>query len=370
MAGVFSSAAAASKRELVIRKENASPESSAIDSGNYADLFDVTSLNHLQVSGFSSLTSFSPNVGRLEGMLQLILTQNSLTTIPCEFSRLTKLKHLDLSQNSISTFPSALYDLHSLHTLIISHNALTDDSFPLLPTPEGSGGKGVATPPFPNLHHIDMLQNRLTKLPGVVYGAPLLQELIASDNAISVLEPAIGSILGLKHVDMKRNKLTSLPYELSACSKIRVMRFEENPLSDRRLLKLVAQHGASKPKAVLDYIASHTPKPTGPVAKAGKGKGASKSASFSHLASEDDDVVVFAESRVRIQVSRPAQHVEVKATAAARSVRPYLVCAIVRGMDLEDEVAYREFITLQVCGWVWYGVWSTYITVCVHGGKY
>ena len=209
----------------------------------------------------------------------------------------------------------------------------------------------MSTSPFPNLHHIDVLQNRLTKLPVFVYGAPLLQELIASDNVISVLEPTVGSILGLKQVDMKRNKLTSLPYELTACSKIRMMRFEENPLSDRRLLKLVAQHGASKPKAVLDYIASHTPKPAAPlVGKAGRGKGGSKPPSFSHLASEEDDVVVFAESKVRIQVSRPAQHVEVKATAAARAVRPYLVCAIVRGIDLEDEVAYREFITLQVCG--------------------
>lgn len=341
MADVFSSAAASSKRELVIKSENRSLAASAVESDDYARLFTVTSLNHLQVSGFSGLTSFSPLLGQLEGLFQLIITQNSLTTVPSEMASLSKLKHLDLSQNRISSLPLALYSLHSLHTLIISHNALTDEAFP-----PASDGVNIAAV-FPNLHHVDLLHNELTRLPEFVYATVQIQELIASDNAIVSLEPNIGALSGLKHIDMKRNKLTSLPHELASCSKVRVMGFEDNPISDRRLLKLVAQHGASKPKAVLDYIASHAPKASASTAKGAKGKGATKSAGASH-SNEEDDEFVFATSKLGIRILRPAVHVEVEAVPEARRVRPYLVCTIVRGVDLSEEVAYKEFITLQV----------------------
>lgn len=342
MAGIFSAAAAANKRELVIKKEISSPESTAVQSGDYADLFTVTTLNHLQVTGFSDLTSIPSGVGQLDGLFQLILTRNGLTSLPCEISGLNKLKHLDASQNKISSLPGTLYDLSSLHTLILSHNALTDESF------QGPAEGQDLSAVFPNLHHVDLIGNGLTKLPQFVYDTHPIQELIASDNSITALEHGIGSLPGLKQIDLKRNKLTSLPHELAACTKLRVMSFEDNPISDRRLLKLVAQHGASKPKAVLDYLASHAPK--GSATKGGKGKSGAKGAGGYVAEEEDDNGVVFAEKKLQIQVVRPSQYVEVRASAAARSVRPYLVCAVVRGVDLTEEVAYREFITLQVRG--------------------
>lgn len=342
MAGVFAAAAATNKRELVIKKEVSSKESAAIQSGDYDSLFAVTTLNHLQITGFREVSTFSPAVGHLEGLFQLILTQNSLTTLPSEIGGLAKLKHLDVSQNKISSLPATLYNLHSLHTLIISHNALTDESFP--PAPKGTS----LTSAFPNLHHVDLLGNGLTKLPEFVYSAHPIQELIASDNAISVLEPGVGSLTGLKRIDLKRNRLSALPYDLTACTKLKFMMFEENPLSDRRLLKLVAQHGSSKPKAVLDYITSHTPKPSGTAASRGKGKSSSTAAASYLRDGDEDEGVVFAAGKTQIQISKPSRHVEVQATSAARAVRPYLVCAVVRGVDLTDEVAYREFITLQV----------------------
>lgn len=352
MSGVFSSAAAANKRELVIKRENPSPESQAVLSGDFSGLFSVTTLNHLRVTGFGEqLASFPALVGRLEGLLQLILTGNALTGLPAEVGSLSKLKHLDVSQNRLEALPASLYSLHALHTLVLSHNHLTEDSFPALPTPPSGPSKGEL---LPGLHHLDLLGNRLTKLPPFVYAAHQLQELIASDNAITILDPAVGALSALKHVDLKRNGLTSLPYELTACSKLKVMRFEENPLSDRRLLKLVAQHGASKPKAVLDYIASHAPKSQGGAApgKGGKGnKGGAKpgvSSRTEEEEEEDDDGVVFAHRKTRIEICRPEQYVEVTASQAARSVRPYLVCAVVRGVDLTDELTYKEFITLQV----------------------
>ena len=353
MAGVFTAAATTGKRELVIKKEASSPESKAIEKGEYQGLFSVSTLNHLQISGFPSLISLPSDIGKLGNLLQLTLTHNSLTTLPEHISELSKLKHLDVSHNSISSLPASIYSLHSLQTLIISHNALTDESLPHTGSDgEASAGGGELSDAFPSLHHIDLLGNKLTTLPEFIYATLPLLDIVASDNSIATLEPAVGSLIGLKNIDLKRNKLTSLPYELSLCTKLRGMGFEDNPIVDRRLLKLVAQHGASKPKAVLDYIASHVPKVTTssdmPL-KGKRGKGpAEKKSQASAVADGDEDVEFSAGSKRFVQIVRPEEHIVVVASAVARGVRPYLVCAVVRGVNLVDEVAYKEFITLQV----------------------
>lgn len=341
----------------MIKRESSSPESRAIETGEYHDLFSISTLNHLQITGFPSLTSLSPDIGKLGNLLQLTLTHNSLATLPDEISGLSKLKHLDVSHNKITSIPASLCSLHALQTLIVSHNALTDESFP--PTSgtddaSSGGGKGRAEPSdaFLALHRIDLLGNKLTNLPELVYATLPLLDLVASDNLITTLEPAVGCLVGLKSIDLKRNRLTALPYELSNCTKLRSMGFEDNPLLDRRLLKLVAQHGASKPKAVLDYIASHMPKTATSSDVAPKGKkgptSTPRKSQASALDDNDEGVDFTTGSKMFIQIVRPAEHVVVTASAGARSVRPYLVCAVIRGVDLSDEVAYKEFITLQV----------------------
>ena len=49
-----------------------------------------------------------------------------------------------------------------------------------------------------------------------------------------------------------------LPNELSKC-KIKSLSFESNPIKDRKLKKLIEQHGATKPKSVLDYLKTNVP---------------------------------------------------------------------------------------------------------------
>jgi len=343
MSKVFLSAASSGKRELVIKKGSSTPEAEAVESGDYSTLFSVSTLNHLQLTGFQSITSLPGDIGRLEALLQLTLTYNSLVTVPMEISSLTKLKHLDVSYNKITSLPPSLYTLQSLQILIVSNNELTDESFPPV-----SSASSNTTDILPCLHRIDLLGNKLTSLPEVVYASLPLLDLVASDNAISRLEHEVGGLVGLKTIDLKRNQLKELPYELSLCVKLRSIGFEDNPISDRRLLKLVTQHGASKPKAILDYIASHAPKP---VATAKPKRGAAFLGKTLSMGDEESDDEVAFSSRGRskfIQVVRPEEHVIVRASSIARGVRPYLVCAVVRGIDLSNDVYYREFINLQV----------------------
>ena len=314
-----------------------------MESGQDESLYSVTTLNHLQLSGFSGLTSLSPRVGHLGDLLQLILAGNGLALLPPEFGQLSKLKLLDVSHNQLTELPRSLYSLPALQTLLLAHNHLTDTSFPALP----EGGL------LPSLHHVDFTDNHLTELPPFVYSCHGLLELRASDNSIAVLEAGIGSLVGLRQLQLQRNKLIMLPSELVNCNKLKSTALEDNPLEDRRLMKLIVQHGAHKPKAVLDYIASHAPLKK---ARAGEKKHAKKKKAGPvappTLEEGSDSEVEFSDSRPVIQVVRPAHCVEVYASAEARRVRPYLVCAVVRGLDLTREDAFKQFIALQVrCHW-------------------
>ena len=352
---VFTSLASAGKRELVIKKGSGSAEAACVESGDYDALFAITTLNHLQVSGFPQLKILSSKIGHLDSLLQLILTRNELSTLPDEIGGLAKLKLLDVSNNKIARLPASIYDLKSLHTLTLGHNALTDASFP----------KPVADAEnvFPNLHHVDIVENQLTLLPEFVYQARSLQELLASDNTIAAIEPAIGSLVSLKQLDMRRNKLNGVPFELTVCAKLKTLRLEENPISDRRLMKLIAQHGAGKPKAVLDYIASHTTKTAATSEEKGGGKkgkkkkkearedgggGGVKSKPGGDGGDDSDLEIEFSDSKPWLQIVRPTNFVEVVVTPEARKVRPYVVCAIVRRVDLASGSNFAKFIALQV----------------------
>ncbi len=338
----FSEAAEAGKRELVVRREGlGDAEAAAVESGGDASVFSVTTLNHLQLSGFAGLCHVSPRISQLSGLLQLILTHNGLQDLPAELHALTLLKHLDASHNCLTTIPQTLYRLPALHTLILGHNQLTDASFPPLPSDQL----------LPGLHHLDLTDNRLTALPALVYRCTSISELLASDNAIAELAPAVGSLSALRQLEMKRNNVTSLPFELTNCGKLKALGLEDNPLKDRRLMKLVAQHGTQKPKAVLDYIASHTPRPAASVKPSGKKKGGKKvkSAVREVQVQEDSDSdVEFSQVKPVVRVLRPSEFIEINVSPEARKVRPYLVCAVVRGLVMGKEEAFKEFISLQV----------------------
>lgn len=350
---VFSALAAAGKRELVIKKGSGSAEAASIESGDYEALFGVSTLNHLQLSGFPEINQLSSEVSQLGSLLQLILTHNALSTLPSEIGSLDKLKLLDASNNKLSDIPASLYSLKSLHTLILSHNCLTDVSFPAV-----SGKDDV----FPSLHHLDVVENQLTSLPPFVYRTHSLQELVASDNLIGSLESTVGSLASLKQMDMRRNKLTSIPFELTICTKLKTLRLEENPVSDRRLLKLISQHGSGKPKAVLDYIASHTSKSAAADGRTEEKGGGKKGKKKKKDAKTEDAVrsktdeqedgsdleIEFSSCKPQLQIVRPTNFVEVAVMPEARKVRPYVVCAVVRRVDLASEINFAKFISLQV----------------------
>lgn len=53
---------------------------------------------------------------------------------------------------------------------------------------------------------------------------------------------------------MTHNFIHSLPSELSQCSKLRTISFDDNPIDNKRLVKILNHFGETKPKAALNYL--------------------------------------------------------------------------------------------------------------------
>lgn len=336
---MFKKEARGGKRELVLRKDVVSEAvAGAVEDGD--DLYAVTSLNYLELRGFSGVAQLS-GLGSLSGLLQLCLIEDRLERLPDQLGSLSKLRLLDVSRNGLTSLPQSLFLLPSLQTLIVSSNSLTDESFPLIDT-----GDVVLT----NLHHLDMTGNNLTILPSFLSHTSQLGELRISHNSLSSLDPAIiqSHSQSLRVLEAHNNQLTTLPHQLAACSKLKTLLLTDNPLMDRRLLKLVAQHGTTKPKTVLDYLASHATQ--SPVKKEGRTKKkGKKKVAVKEEESEEDSDVEFSLQLPKVTILRPdpGTEVVVVATGNARRIRPYIVCSIMRGVVLSEEERMKEFIGLQ-----------------------
>ena len=333
--GIFKEAATTGKRELTVKKQAFTDEdAAAIETWEDETLFKVRGLNHLRLMGFSGMTSFSPLISQLNSLLELILTNNGLESLPEEIGSLSRLRLLDASHNQLKLLPQSFYSLSSLQKLLLAHNQLCNDSFP----PQSATGAG--SPPFPSLQYIDMSHNEMEELPEFVYESVSVLELLSPHNKIQSLSSDVSNLSNLKTLDLTHNSIRFLPAELSQCAKLRFISFDDNQIQDRRLVKILNQFGETKPKAVLDYLASSKTVKGG----AGGGKGKKKKGG----APVEDAPSEIVHARYIIKIVRPGQYVMIKSMNAARQVRPYLVCAVIRNLALDEDGALRAFITLQV----------------------
>eukprot|EP00123_Amoebidium_parasiticum_P017506 comp23878_c0_seq1/m.41888 comp23878_c0_seq1/g.41888 ORF comp23878_c0_seq1/g.41888 comp23878_c0_seq1/m.41888 type:complete len:397 (-) comp23878_c0_seq1:444-1634(-) len=207
-----------------------------------------------------------------------------------------------------------------------------------------------------------------------------LSDLLAQQNAITVLDWDVGQLEQLKAIDLSNNQLQTLPAALANCLKLKEVSFRDNPFKeDRRLGKLV-QAGKCKPiveyvrtagskqdagkkqqaKAVADTSGADEPSTSttpAPVEKGGK-KPKSKAelkaaAAASAAASEDKDlsfskiIRVYEDKEHPLMVNAVVQH--------TKEARPHIACCVVRGVSLEGQL-FDWFIDLQtrlhqeVCG--------------------
>lgn len=317
--------------ELVLSGQdvnNKIKEQEALDPAVYS----LTQLNFLEVSR-SPLTSISPDIGQLVNLTNLIFQGNKLHSLPETIGNLEKLKVLDVSGNCLPSLPDGIGKLTNLTTLIASSNELS-----ALPNLENCI----------NLAVLDVGKNKLTDFPDVCHEKlTLVADLKFADNHINDIPSSVTVLSSLKILDLGNNTIKTVPGELADCLKLKDLNLKGNPLDDRRFRKLV-ESDRCLPRQVIDYIRQHCPRShDGKSGTSGKGKRGKGSRG------KNDEVGALCDELHVLSVKDSIPVVQV--SAAVREVRPYIVCCILCGVDLNGD-NLKKFISAQtklhegVCG--------------------
>ncbi|XP_077316490.1 leucine-rich repeat-containing protein 47 [Lithobates pipiens] len=299
-------------------------------------LFSLSLLNYLQVSGCAELQEVPEEIGRLTRLQSLVLCGNRLRSLPGGVAELRGLKVLDVSGNELEDLPEALSRLSDLSSLNVTGNRLEE-----LP-------RGLAQ--CTRLSSLHLSGNRLKTLPlGVLSSQlPLLAEIFASDNQIRELSPDIALLTGLKTLDLSNNELTEIPFQLADCTKLKEINFKGNKLKDKRLEKMV---NGCQTKSILEYLR---------VGGRGGGKGKAentvkedpkerkKKKRQKKDSGGEDEVEDVSKMMLRVlHIAENPLPLTVSVTPTIKDVRPYVVCCVVKGMNLRPGNALKRFLTAQ-----------------------
>lgn len=144
-------------------------------------------------------------------------------------------------------------------------------------------------------------------------------------------------------LDLSNNKLSEIPSDLSDCPKLKEINFKGNKLSDKRLEKMV---NGCQTKSILDYLRGKGKADGG---DADKKKRQQQRKKKEKVTDEQDEVEELNKMVVRVlHVSDAPTAITVKVSAEVKDVRPYLVCCVVRGMNLKPGNALKRFLVAQV----------------------
>lgn len=284
-------------------------------------IFKLTCLNFLEIAN-TKLTSIPHEMGNLEHLKTLDLHKNMIKNVPQSIACLKDLKYLDLSANAIEVLPDEIGELVNVQTLNVNCNDLR--SFPYL-------GKMSC------LAKLDISHNQLSELPGGIYELLHLADIQACSNQIDCVGTEVSKMAALKVLDLSDNKITAVPHELSECPKLKDLNLVDNCIKDNRLGKMVKQCST---KAVLDYVASMG-------ATKGKGKKGGKKGRAKKSSEGDKDDQATEDIRPVIHV-KYSEALKVVVRSAMQEVRPYIVCAVIKNLDLTDTAVFKKFIAIQV----------------------
>nr|XP_058911832.1 leucine-rich repeat-containing protein 47 isoform X2 [Kogia breviceps] len=313
-------------------------------------LFTLPLLHYLEVSGCGSLRE--PGPGLAQGLPQLhslVLRRNALGPgLSPELGPLPALRVLDLSGNALEALPPGQGlgpaeppGLPQLQSLNLSGNRLRE-----LPADLARCA--------PRLQTLNLTGNRLDAFPAALFrpGAlPLLSELAAADNCLRELSPEIAHLASLKTLDLSNNQLSEVPAELADCPKLKDINFRGNRLRDKRLEKMVS---GCQTRSILEYLRAG-----GRGGGRGRGKAEGPDREEARRKRRErrkrecgaaEEAGVDEASRLLLRVLHVAESpapLTVRVSPAVGDVRPFIVGAVVRGMDLQPGNALKRFLSSQ-----------------------
>nr|XP_057940929.1 leucine-rich repeat-containing protein 47 [Doryrhamphus excisus] len=328
------------RRELVLQGAAADKKIST-HGGLTPAIYSLKLLNYLEVSQCPSLTKLHDDIQHLSNLQSLILCRNKLDCIPDVIGSLKSLKVLDVSVNNLKVLPEGVTRLQELTTLNVSCNSM--EALP--------NGLSQCT----KLSTINISKNRISGFPEDLCSErlDLLCTLVASDNAIVELSRDIYRLPALKVLDLSNNKLSEVPSTLSDCSKLKEINFKGNKLNDKRLEKMM---NGCQTKSILDYLRGkgRHGEDSGDVDggrssdKKKRQQQQKKKKKNKDEEEDDDEVEEVNKMVVRVlRVSDAPDTLSVRVSTEVKDVRPYLVCCVVRGMNLKPGNALKRFLIAQ-----------------------
>lgn len=149
---------------------------------------------------------------------------------------------------------------------------------------------------------------------------------------------------------MANNQLRELPAALADCPRLKEANFRGNQLKDKRLEKMV---NGCQTKAILEYLRA-----------GGRGKGKVESAREDVRKKkrgkqqkkdsgdgEQDEVEEASKLLVKVlHVSENPAPLVVKVSPGVKDVRAFIVCCVLKGVNLKPGNALKRFLTMQVTG--------------------
>ncbi|KAM6336630.1 centrosomal protein of 104 kDa isoform 4-T12 [Alca torda] len=328
-----------------------------------AALLALPLLQSLELSGCAALRELGPGLAAaLPALHTLVLRGNALGPAGLGAGLggpLPALRLLDLSRNGLEALPAALGGAGPAE-----EEAAAAPAFPQLRSLNLSGnrlrelGPGLARA-APQLQALLLSGNRLRALPGGLLppaggGAalpggpfPLLSRLEAADNEVEELGADIAALPALKSLDVANNQLRELPAALADCPRLKEANFRGNQLKDKRLEKMV---NGCQMKAILEYLRA-----------GGRGKGKAESAREEARKKkrekqqkkdggdgEQDELEEASKLLVKVlHVSENPVPLVVKASPGVKDVRPFIVCCVLKGVNLKPGNALKRFLSAQ-----------------------
>lgn len=173
---------------------------------------------------------------------------------------------------------------------------------------------------------------------------------VAEGSAVRGRAQGSDALAPFQTLDLSNNQLSEVPAELADCPRLKDVNLRGNRLKDRRLEKMV---GSCQTKSVLEYLRAG-----GRGASRGKGKadaekdeGRRKRRDRRKRESGEEEEEVDEASRLLLRVLHVSENpapLTITVGPEVRAVRPYIVGAVVRGMDLQAGNALKRFLTSQV----------------------
>ena len=184
--------------------------------------------SHNQIYGFEG-----DPLAKLTALRVLDLSHNELPGLSPGLRFCASLQHLRVAHNKLSSVPEALSRTTKLVSIDLSHNEITEAT-----------GKIFAM--LNDLRKVELQHNRIAALPALLFSLRHLQHLDCSYNDLTEIPEVLGTLTGVNYLNFANNQIVSIPDSVSNLTSLKALELASNcitalPSSISKLYRTLAK---------------------------------------------------------------------------------------------------------------------------------